>query len=118
VLLCSCFDGIRSYRWFVDVCESIDLIGKTILPITFGTNISWNNRFHLDLSFKKNINCEANTTVFDSFVKEQTTGKNWSRYFPYVLGMLVAISLFRNSGLFEIISNGLGFVFFFEYGHK
>jgi spore maturation protein SpmB len=25
--------------------------------------------------------------------------------------MLVAISLFRNSGLFEIISNGLGFVF-------
>jgi hypothetical protein len=36
VLFSSRFDGInRSYRWFVDVCESIDLIGKTILPITF-----------------------------------------------------------------------------------
>ena len=31
--------------------------------------------------------------------------------FPYVLGMLVAIALFRNSGLFEIISNGFAFVF-------
>ena len=31
--------------------------------------------------------------------------------FPYVLGMLVAISLFRNSGLFEIISNWIAFIF-------
>jgi spore maturation protein SpmB len=31
--------------------------------------------------------------------------------FSYVLGMLVAISLFRNSGLFEIISNWIAFIF-------
>ena len=33
------------------------------------------------------------------------------KIFPYVMGMLVAISFFRNSGLFEIISNGLSYVF-------
>src|SRR5690606_14301758 len=31
--------------------------------------------------------------------------------FPYVLGMLVAISLFRNSGVFDIISNWIAFGF-------
>lgn len=52
------------------------------------------------------------TTVFDSFVTGANAGiKTAVTIFPYVLGMLVAIALFRNSGLFEIISNGFAFVF-------
>jgi spore maturation protein SpmA/spore maturation protein SpmB len=48
---------------------------------------------------------EANTTVYETFVSGANNGvKTGVAIFPYVLGMLVAISLFRNSGLFEIIS--------------
>jgi len=53
-----------------------------------------------------------NTTIFDSFVKGATDGLHTGvKIFPYVLGMLAAISLFRNSGLFEIISNGIARLF-------
>ena len=53
-----------------------------------------------------------NTTVFDSFVTGANNGlKTGVIIFPYVLGMLVAIAFFRNSGLFEIISNGISFLF-------
>jgi len=52
-----------------------------------------------------------NTTVFDSFVVGANNGlKTGVTIFPYVLAMLVAISLFRNSGLFEIIANGIAFL--------
>ncbi|MES2544502.1 MAG: nucleoside recognition domain-containing protein [Bacteroidota bacterium] len=55
---------------------------------------------------------EAKTTVFESFVVGANNGiKTGVTIFPYVLGMLVAISLFRNSGLFEIISHWLSFAF-------
>lgn len=55
---------------------------------------------------------EAKTTVFDTFVVGANNGvKTGVVIFPYVLGMLVAISLFRNSGLFEIISDWISFVF-------
>ncbi|MFV8334923.1 nucleoside recognition domain-containing protein [Flavobacterium sp. RSP29] len=55
---------------------------------------------------------EASTTVFESFVVGANNGvKTGVTIFPYVLGMLVAISLFRNSGLFEIISNWIAFIF-------
>ncbi|MEL1255622.1 nucleoside recognition domain-containing protein [Flavobacterium sp. DGU38] len=55
---------------------------------------------------------EAETTVFDTFVVGANNGvKTGVTIFPYVLGMLVAISLFRNSGLFEIISDAIGFIF-------
>jgi hypothetical protein len=54
---------------------------------------------------------EANTTVFESFVVGANNGiKTGVVIFPYVLAMLVAISLFRNSGLFEIISNWIAFI--------
>lgn len=44
--------------------------------------------------------------VFSSFVEGAGGGlKTGVTIFPYILGMLVAISLFRNSGVFEIISN-------------
>ncbi|WPR72162.1 nucleoside recognition domain-containing protein [Flavobacterium sp. NG2] len=55
---------------------------------------------------------DANTTVYETFVVGANNGvKTGVVIFPYVLGMLVAISLFRNSGLFEIISNGIAFIF-------
>lgn len=53
-----------------------------------------------------------NTTIFDAFVTGARNGlQTGVTIFPYVMGMLVAISFFRNSGLFEIISNGISFVF-------
>lgn len=52
------------------------------------------------------------TTIFDTFVSGANNGlKTGVTIFPYVMGMLVAISLFRNSGLFENISYGISFVF-------
>lgn len=52
------------------------------------------------------------STIFDSFVNGAQGGlKTGITIFPYVLGMLAAISLFRNSGLFELLSNGISFVF-------
>ncbi len=43
--------------------------------------------------------------VFTSFVEGASGGlKTGLTIFPYILGMLVAISLFRNSGVFEIVS--------------
>jgi spore maturation protein SpmA/spore maturation protein SpmB len=46
--------------------------------------------------------------VFSSFIDGAYSGlKTGYTIFPYILGMLVAISLFRNSGVFEIISTWL-----------
>ena len=51
------------------------------------------------------------TTIFDSFVVGANNGlKTGVTIFPYVLAMLVAISMFRNSGLFDLISNGISFL--------
>ena len=50
--------------------------------------------------------------IFSSFVEGAYNGLTTGRtIFPYILGMLVAISLFRNSGIFEIMSAGLSVVF-------
>jgi len=64
-------------------------------------------------SFKKEKYFEANgKNVFSSFVEGAYGGlKTGQTIFPYILGMLVAISLFRNSGVFEIISDWLGKLF-------
>jgi len=94
--------------------NSLDLIGKNyftsnlsgllLLIIIGGTLI---------FSFvheKKFV--EQKTTIFDTFVSGANNGlKTGVTIFPYVMGMLVAISLFRNSGLFENISYGISFVF-------
>lgn len=62
--------------------------------------------------FKEKKFADANTTVYETFVVGANNGvKTGVVIFPYVLGMLVAISLFRNSGLFEIISNWIAFIF-------
>ncbi len=50
----------------------------------------------------------AGKNVFTSFIEGAASGlKTGQTVFPYILGMLVAISLFRNSGVFEIISGVL-----------
>jgi spore maturation protein SpmA/spore maturation protein SpmB len=47
----------------------------------------------------------AGKNVFNSFVEGAYDGLKTGRtIFPYILGMLVAISLFRNSGVFEILA--------------
>lgn len=50
--------------------------------------------------------------IFNSFVEGAYDGLKTGRtIFPYILGMLVAISLFRNSGVFEIIAGLLAKAF-------
>ena len=94
--------------------NQLDLIGKNY----FTSNLSALILvviivFTLILSFVKEKKfIEANTTVYEAFVTGANNGvKTGVTIFPYVLGMLVAISLFRNSGLFEIISNWIAFAF-------
>ena len=94
--------------------NQLDLIGKNY----FTSNLSALILvaiilFTLVFSFiKEKKFTEAQTTVFESFVVGANNGiKTGVVIFPYVLAMLVAISLFRNSGLFEIISNWIAFIF-------
>ncbi|MGV1011290.1 MAG: nucleoside recognition domain-containing protein [Flavobacterium sp.] len=92
----------------------LDLIGKNYFTsnlsalILVGIII-----FTLIFSFiKEKKFTDASTTVYEAFVVGANNGvKTGVTIFPYVLGMLVAISLFRNSGLFEIISNWIAFGF-------
>ena len=103
--------GIVGLLFYIN---NLDLIGKNyftgnlsglmlIAIIAFTLIFSWTREY----KFKA-----LDTTIFDSFVVGANNGlKTGIIIFPYVLGMLVAISFFRNSGLFEIISNGIAFVF-------
>lgn len=71
--------------------------------ITFTLIFSWINESKFT---------DSATTIFDTFVEGARNGlQTGVKIFPYVMGMLVAISFFRNSGLFEIISNGISFAF-------
>lgn len=92
----------------------LDLIGKNFFTSNLsGLMLVGIIAFTLIFAFiheKKFI--ALNTTIFDAFVSGANNGlKTGVAIFPYVMGMLVAISFFRNSGLFEIISNGISFVF-------
>jgi spore maturation protein SpmA/spore maturation protein SpmB len=61
---------------------------------------------------KEKVFAAEGKNVFSSFVDGVSSGlKTGITIFPYILGMLVAISLFRNSGVFEIISGGIAKVF-------
>lgn len=94
--------------------NQLDLIGKNY----FTSNLSALIlvviiAFTLILSFLKEQKfIAANTTIYEAFVSGANNGvKTGVTIFPYVLGMLVAISLLRNSGLFEIISSWIAFGF-------
>jgi spore maturation protein SpmA/spore maturation protein SpmB len=94
--------------------NSLDLIGKNYFTSNLsGLLLILIIGFTLIFSFiqeKKFV--ENKTTIFDTFVTGANNGlKTGVTIFPYVMGMLVAISLFRNSGLFEIIANGISFLF-------
>jgi len=92
----------------------LDLIGKNYFTSNLSALILVGIiAFTLVFSFiNEKKFADAKTTVFDTFVVGANNGvKTGVTIFPYVLGMLVAISLFRNSGLFEIISNWIAFAF-------
>ncbi|MFM9989376.1 nucleoside recognition domain-containing protein [Flavobacterium sp.] len=92
----------------------LDLIGKNYFTSNLSALILVGIiAFTLILSvIKEKKFAEANTTVYETFVAGANNGvKTGVTIFPYVLGMLVAISLFRNSGLFEIISQWIAFGF-------
>ncbi len=92
----------------------LDLIGKNYFTSNLSALILVGIiAFTLILSFiKEKKFTEAGTTVYEAFVTGANNGvKTGVTIFPYVLGMLVAISLFRNSGLFEIISHWIAFAF-------
>lgn len=94
--------------------NGLDLIGKNFFTSNLsGLMLVAIIGFTLVFSFVHEKKFAAiNTTIFDAFVTGANNGlKTGITIFPYVLGMLVAISFFRNSGLFEIISNGISFVF-------
>ena len=94
--------------------SSLDLIGKNFFTSNLsGLLLVLIIAFTLIFAFIKEKNfVEKDTTIFDTFVTGANNGlKTGVTIFPYVMGMLVAISFFRNSGLFEIISNGISFVF-------
>lgn len=103
--------AIVGLMWYID---GLDIIGKNyftgnlsaVMLITIIT-------FTLIYSFKKEKKfSEKGTTIFDTFVDGARNGVSTGvKIFPYVMGMLVAISFFRNSGLFEIISHGISVVF-------
>ena len=101
--------------------NTLDLIGKNYFTANLsGVLLLAIIGFTLVFSFineKKFI--KKNTNLFDTFVVGANNGlKTGAMIFPYVMGMLVAISLFRNSGLFELISHGMAFVFSHLGVHK
>jgi len=94
--------------------DTLDLIGKNAFTSNLsGLMLIGIIGFTLVFSFineKKFV--DKGTTIFDAFVSGANNGvQTGVKIFPYVMGMLVAISFFRNSGLFEIISNGISFAF-------
>lgn len=94
--------------------NNLDLVGKNYFTSNLsGLMLIGIIGFTLVFAFVNEKKFTAlDTTIFDSFVTGANNGlKTGITIFPYVLGMLVAISLFRNSGLFEIISNGIAFFF-------
>jgi spore maturation protein SpmA len=111
VALISIVAGIIGLLFYIN---KLDLIGKNYFTSNLsGLMLVAIIGFTLVFSFVKEKKFTLkNTTIFDAFVDGAQNGlQTGVKIFPYVLGMLVAISLFRNSGLFEIISNGISFVF-------
>jgi len=94
--------------------NTLDLIGKNYFTANLsGVLLLAIIGFTLIFSFVNEKKfTDHKTTMFDTFVVGANNGlKTGVMIFPYVMGMLVAISLLRNSGLFEIISQGISFIF-------
>jgi spore maturation protein SpmA/spore maturation protein SpmB len=103
--------GIIGLLFYIN---QLDIIGKNFFTSNFsGLLLIGIIGFTLIFSFAQEKRfTENNTTIFDAFVSGAQNGlRTGVNIFPYVLGMLAAISLFRNSGLFEIMSNGISNLF-------
>ncbi|MFM2386038.1 MAG: hypothetical protein RL660_795 [Bacteroidota bacterium] len=62
--------------------------------------------------FREKLFVDKGTDVFSSFVEGAKGGlKTGAIVFPYMLGMMAAISIFRNSGLFEVVAHGVANAF-------
>jgi spore maturation protein SpmB len=101
--------------------NSLDLIGKN----HFTNNISNLILLLIILSilvysfYKEKIFADKGINVFGSFVEGASNGaKTGVTIFPYIIGMLVAISIFRNSGVFEILSNLISKLFLSMHVNK
>lgn len=113
-LIVALFTLIAAIAGLLFYINRLDIIGKNFFTSNLsGLMLISIIAFTLIFSFlneKKFLAKE--TTIFDAFVTGANNGlKTGITIFPYVLGMMVAISFFRNSGLFEIISNGISFAF-------
>jgi spore maturation protein SpmA/spore maturation protein SpmB len=115
-LLLAIFSVIAAIVGLLFYVSSLDLIGKNYFTGNFsGLLLIGIIAFTLIFAFlhEKKFR-EKDTTVFDSFVSGAKNGiQTGVTIFPYVLGMLVAISVFRNSGLFEVISSWISQGFYY-----
>lgn len=114
ILLTALMTVIAAIVGLLFYINSLDLVGKNAFTSNLsGLMLVGIIGFTLVFSFiKEKRFAEKNTTVFDTFVDGAKNGLNTGvKIFPYVMGMLVAISFFRNSGLFEIISNWIAIGF-------
>jgi len=106
-LITTLFVIISAIIGLIFYVNSLDLVGKNFFTGNFSSillltiiGFTLIFSFYHEKKFK-----EKQTTIFDAFVTGARNGiETGVAIFPYVLGMLVAISLFRNSGLFELIS--------------
>jgi spore maturation protein SpmA/spore maturation protein SpmB len=111
VALITIIAGIAGLLFYIN---NLDLIGKNFFTSNLsGLMLVVIIAFTLIFSFiNEKKFTQKETTIFDAFVVGANNGvKTGVTIFPYVLTMLVAISFFRNSGLFEILSNGISFLF-------
>jgi spore maturation protein SpmA/spore maturation protein SpmB len=114
ILLVSLMTVIAAIVGLLFYINGLDLVGKNYFTANLsGLMLIAIVGFTLLFSFMKEKKfAEKQTTVFDAFVSGANNGlQTGVKIFPYVMGMLVAISFFRNSGFFEIISNGIAFLF-------
>lgn len=113
-LLVSLMTVIAAIVGLLFYVNALDLVGKNFFTANLsGLMLVGIVAFTLIFSLiKEKKFVESKTTVFDAFVSGANNGlQTGVKIFPYVMGMLVAISFFRNSGLFEIMSNGIAFTF-------
>jgi spore maturation protein SpmA/spore maturation protein SpmB len=113
VTLISIIAGIIGLLLYVN---SLDIIGKNFFTSNFSSLLLLSIiGFTLLFAFRNERKFkEKDTTIFDAFVVGAKSGISTGvSIFPYVLGMLAAISLFRNSGLFEVISGWISNGFYY-----
>ena len=114
ILIAVVFSIIAAMLGLLFYIGSLDLMAKNHFTSNFsGVLLIGIILLTLGFAFRKEKRfSEKNTTVFDSFVVGAKNGMNTAvTIFPYVLGMLVAISVFRNSGMFELLSQGITWIF-------